>query len=91
MVSGAMLARTFAQALLVDRVALDAYQEANDALMASQTLKAAFETDVSPIVGRVRLEAGGAIDPLAVYRASNYRRRVAEIRPKSSSLGGGIV
>jgi L-rhamnose isomerase/sugar isomerase len=91
MVSGAMLARTFTQALLVDRVALDAYQEANDALMASQTLKAAFETDVSPIVGRVRLEAGGAIDPLAVYRASNYRRRVAEIRPKSSSLGGGIV
>jgi len=91
MVSGATVQRTFAQALLVDRVALDAYQEANDALMASQTLKAAFETDVSPIVARVRLEAGGAIEPLAVYRASKYRERVAAVRPKSSSLGGGIV
>jgi L-rhamnose isomerase/sugar isomerase len=91
MVSGATVQRSFAQALLVDRAALDAYQGANDALMATQTLKAAFETDVSPIVARVRLEAGGAIDPLAVYRAANYRRRVAAVRPKSSSLGGGIV
>jgi L-rhamnose isomerase/sugar isomerase len=91
MTSGATVQRTYAQALLVDRVALDAYQEANDALMASQTLKAAFETDVSPIVQRVRLEAGGAIAPLAVYRAAGYRRRVAEVRPRSTSLGGGIV
>jgi len=91
MLSGATVQRSYAQALLVDRAALDAYQDANDALMATQTLKAAFETDVSPIVQRVRLEAGGAIDPLAVYRASGYRRRMAEIRPKSSGLGGGIV
>ncbi len=91
MVSGTTVVRTFAQALLVDRAALDGYQDANDALMATQTLKSAFETDVGPIVARVRLEAGGAIDPLAVYRASNYRRRVAEIRPRSSSIGGGIV
>jgi len=91
MISGAMVQRTYAQALLVDRIALDAYQQANDALMAAQTLKAAFETDVAPIVQRVRLEAGGAIDPLAVYRTSGYRRRVAEIRPKSAGLGGGIV
>jgi L-rhamnose isomerase/sugar isomerase len=91
MQSAATVQRTYAQALLVDRVALDAYQEANDALMATQTLKAAFETDVSPIVQRVRLDAQGAIDPIGVYRASGYRQRVAQIRPKSTSLGGGIV
>lgn len=91
MVSAATVQRTFAQALLVDRAALDAYQDANDALMATQTLKAAFETDVSPIVQRVRLEAGGAINPVAAYRASGYRQRVAGVRPKSASLGGGIV
>jgi L-rhamnose isomerase/sugar isomerase len=91
MVSAATVQRTYAQALLVDRAALDTYQRDNDALMASQTLKAAFETDVTPIVQRIRLEAGGAIDPLAVYRASDYRRRVAASRPKSTSLGGGIV
>ncbi len=91
MTSAATVQRTYAQALLVDRVALDGYQAANDALMASQTLKAAFETDVSPIVGRIRLEAGGAIDPLAVYRASGYRQRVAKSRPAKSGSGGGIV
>jgi L-rhamnose isomerase/sugar isomerase len=59
--------------------------------MASQTLKAAFETDVTPLIGRVRYEAGGAIDPLSAYRSSGYRERVARTRPKSTSLGGGIV
>ncbi len=91
MISAATVQRTYAQALLVDRAALDAHQEANDALMAAQTLKAAFETDVSPIVARVRLDAHGAIDPLRAYRASGYRQRVAAVRPKSTSLGGGIV
>lgn len=91
MISAATVQRTYAQALLVDRIALDAYQTANDALMASQTLKAAFETNVTPIVQRIRLEAGGAIDPLAVYRASGYRRRVAAIRPKVGGSRGGIV
>jgi L-rhamnose isomerase/sugar isomerase len=91
MVSAATVQRTFAQALIVDRVALDGYQRDNDALMASQTLKAAFETDVTPLVQRVRLEAGGAIDPVAAYRASGYRNRVAKTRPMSANLGGGIV
>ena len=91
MVSAATVARSYAQALLVDRQALAAYQDANDALMASQTLKAAFETDVSPIIARVRLDAGGAIDPVAVYRRAGYRRQVGEVRPKRSASGGGIV
>jgi L-rhamnose isomerase/sugar isomerase len=91
MVSAASVQRSYAQALLVDRAALDAYQRDNDALMASQTLKAAFETDVTPILQQVRLEAGGAIDPVAVYRAAGYRRRVAAVRPAAVSRGGGIV
>jgi L-rhamnose isomerase/sugar isomerase len=91
MISAATVQRSYAQALLVDRAALDAYQDGNDALMASQTLKAAFETDVTPLIGRVRYEAGGAIDPLAVYRSSGYRELVARTRPKSTSFGGGIV
>ncbi len=91
MTSGATVQRTYAQALLVDRVALDGHQEANDALLATQTLKTAFQTDTSPIVARVRQEAGGAIDPLAAYRASGYRRRVADLRPASGGSRGGIV
>ncbi len=91
MTSGATVARTYAQALFVDRKALDAFQSANDALMASQTLKAAFETDAGPIVARVRDEAGGAIDPVAVYRKSGYRRRMAQQRPANGGARSGIV
>ncbi|ALA18997.1 MULTISPECIES: L-rhamnose catabolism isomerase [unclassified Chelatococcus] len=83
--------RAYAQALIVDRAALDAFQEDNDALMASEMLKAAFRTDVEPILAEARRRTGGAIDPIAAYRASGYRRRVAEERPAVASGGGGIV
>jgi L-rhamnose isomerase/sugar isomerase len=91
MTSAAQVQRTYAQALLVDRAALDAAQAANDALAATHVLKAAYQTDVTPLLQRVRLDAGGAIDPVGAYRASGYRRRVAEGRPAAASGGGGIV
>lgn len=91
MTSAGQVQRSYAQALLVDRDALDAAQEANDALTATHLLKDAFQTDVSPLLQRVRADAGGAIDPVAVYRASGYRRRVAEARPAAAAGGGGIV
>ena len=83
--------RAYAQALIVDRVALGGYQEENDALMASETLKQAFRTDVTPILEMARFEKGCAIDPITAYRASGYRRFVANARPASASGGGGIV
>ena len=43
--------RAYAQALLVDRAALSGFQDDNDALMASETLKEAFRTDVGPASG----------------------------------------
>jgi L-rhamnose isomerase/sugar isomerase len=75
----------------VDRAALAAHQAANDALMAAATLRAAFRTDVEPILAMARLRKGGAIDPVAAYRASGYRAQVAAVRPKVSGAGGGIV
>ncbi|HZP20373.1 MAG TPA: L-rhamnose catabolism isomerase [Bauldia sp.] len=83
--------RAYAQALLVDRKALAGYQDGNDALMAAQTLKRAFTTDVGPILAKARLSKGGAIDPIAAYRDSGYRQKVARERPKAASGGGGIV
>jgi len=91
MTSAMEVSRAYAQALLVDRRALEAYQQDNDALMASETLKAAFRTDVEPILAMARLESGGAIAPVATYRASGYRARVASERPAVSGGGGGIV
>ncbi|MBA8879342.1 L-rhamnose catabolism isomerase [Phyllobacterium myrsinacearum] len=83
--------RAYAQALLVDRAALGGYQDGNDALMASDTLKRAYRTDVEPVLAEARRRAGGAIDPIAAYRASGYRQRVGKIRPASTGGSGGII
>ena len=91
MVSAMEVQRAYAQALLVDRAALSAAQDDNDALMATSLLKSGFRTDVEPILAMARLEQGGAIAPVAAFRASGYRAHVAGIRPKSSGAGGGIV
>ncbi len=91
MASAIEVQRAYAQALLVDRPALARYQEENDALMATTTLKDGFRTNVEPILAMARFEAGGAIDPVRVYRAAGYRRKVAQVRPKISGASGGIV
>lgn len=89
--SAASVQRSFVSALLVDREKLSQYQQDNDALMASNTLKNAFNTDVSPILAMARLRKGGAIDPIATYRKANYRSAVAVKRPSSGGNGSGIV
>jgi len=89
--SATEVSRAYAQALLVDRRALEGYQDGNDALMATETLKAAFRTHVEPILAMSRFEAGGAIAPVSAYRASGYRAKVSGERPASKSGGGGIV
>ncbi len=91
MASAMELQRAYAQALLVDRTALAGYQDANDALMASRTLKQAYLTDVEPLLATARLRQGGAIDPIATYRAAGYRAKVAAERPAVQGGGGGIV
>ena len=91
MTSAGEVVRAYVQAHLVDRALLAEHQERNDALLALQALKRAFQTDVEPILGMARHRAGGAIDPVAVYRASGYRERAAEMRPASGRVRAGIV
>lgn len=79
-----------AKALIVDRDALHAAQDANDTMMAFQALRRAYNVDVAPILAKARVEAGGAIDVLAVYRDSRWRERKAQER-KAVGLGAGIV
>ena len=88
--SAEAIATCFAKALLVDREALHAAQDANDTMMAFQALRRAYTIDVSPILAKARAEAGGAIDVLATYRESRWRERKAQER-KPVALGAGIV
>ena len=91
MLSAVELQRAYVQAHLVDRDALRDAQESCDAIRALATLKQAFTADVAPIIAMARQRAGGAIDPLATYRASGSRQRKAEERPASLSMSAGIV
>ncbi len=91
MTSAIEVQRAFIQASLIDRKALAHYQATNDALMATQTLKQAFRTNVDPILQRARQLRGGAIDPITTYREANYRQNVATERPEIRSSASGIV
>jgi len=91
MMSAIEVNRAFIQAHLVDRQALTEAQEKCDPLMALSILKQAFVTDVAPILARARELSGGAIDPVAAYRASNYRKHKAKERPARAKSVAGIV
>nr|WP_302053867.1 L-rhamnose catabolism isomerase [Sphingomonas tagetis] len=80
----------YAKALLVDRDALHGAQEANDTMIAFQTLRRAYNVDVAPILAKARVEAGGAYDALVAYRYSQYSARKAQERA-AVGLGAGIV
>ncbi len=91
MVSAAEVQRSYILALLVDREALSGYQESNDALMASNTLKLAYNTDVSSILSMARIRSGGAVDPISTYRSANYKKQIATKRPSLGGQSSGIV
>ncbi len=90
MSSAEAIASCYAKAILVDRETLHAAQDGNDVMMAFQALRRAYNVDVAPILAMARMDAGGAIDVLAAYRASGYRARKVQER-KAVGLGAGIV
>lgn len=85
------ISRAFVQAHLVDRNKLVDAQVAADPITALAVLKEAFTTDVSPILATARMRSGGAIDPVAVYRQSGYRKEKAKERPAQVGISAGIV
>jgi L-rhamnose isomerase/sugar isomerase len=66
----------YAQALLVDRAALEEAREANDPVRAQEILQDAFRTDVRPLVAEARRRAGAALNPLGLYRQLNVRQQL---------------
>jgi L-rhamnose isomerase/sugar isomerase len=89
--SAAAVAAAHARALSVDRDALTDHQAKNDVLMAFNTVRRAYDTDVSPILAMARYELGGAIDPIATYRTSGWRARKAQTRKAPATASAGIV
>jgi len=78
-----------AKALLVDRSALAAAQAAGDVLGANAVLMDAYNTDVRPLLARIREEMGLDPDPLEAYRRSGYAERIATERVGGAQAGWG--
>jgi L-rhamnose isomerase/sugar isomerase len=78
----------FAKALCVDRDALRAAQDRNDVVGAEETLKRAYNADVTDLLIRVREQLGVEADPLEAYRRSDYEQEAARHRTtKRKELG----
>ena len=78
----------YAQALLLDRRALHAAQEADDPAVAQQVVQAAFRTDVRPLVAEARRRQGGALAPLEAFRALGYREAAVAARGRDAVATG---
>ncbi|MDR0400708.1 MAG: TIM barrel protein [Treponema sp.] len=81
----------YAKSLLVDRKALAAARAENDVVLSNMIIMDAFNCDVEPLLGQVRLEMGLAdTDPLRNHRQSGYALKAAQERKEGIlTLGGG--
>src|SRR6187401_1094104 len=70
----------YAQALLVDRKALEKAQQENDVVRAQEILQEAYRTDVRPLVAEARLRSGGALYPLQYFREQKLREQLTKER-----------
>lgn len=70
----------YAQALLVDRKALEEAQTGNDVVRAQEILQQAFRTDVRPLVAEARRRAGAALNPLQLFRELKVREALIKER-----------
>jgi L-rhamnose isomerase / sugar isomerase len=78
-----------AKALLVDRAALSAAQQAGDVLAANAVFMDAFATDVRPLLAEVRQELGLDPDPVAAYGRSGYAEKIVAERVGGTQAGWG--
>src|SRR6478672_4481511 len=78
-----------AKALLVDQPALEAAQAAGDVLGANAVVMDAYNTDVRPLLARLRERMGLDPDPMAAYARSGYAARIVEERVGGNQAGWG--
>jgi L-rhamnose isomerase/sugar isomerase len=78
-----------AKALLVDREALSAAQQAGEVLDANAVLMDAYSTDVRPLLGELRESQGLDADPYAAFARSGYQQRIEGERVGGQQAGWG--
>jgi L-rhamnose isomerase / sugar isomerase len=83
------LQEAYAKALLVDREALAAAQQAGDVLGGHEVLLDAYRSDVRPLCARARAANGAEEDPIAALRSGGYLEKIAAERGSTVATAGG--
>ena len=85
------LQTSYAKALIVDRAGWRQAQDAEDLIAAEEVYKAAFATDVRPLLWKVRCDMSlpDPADPLRGFRQSGYAEAKADERGVGGSSGLG--
>lgn len=78
----------YTKALLVDRKKLVEAQNNNDVVAVQEIIQQAFNTDVRPLVAEARLRAGGALNPLSVFRNEKVREHLIKERGMNTMATG---
>jgi L-rhamnose isomerase/sugar isomerase len=74
----------YAKALLVDEKRLAAAQREGDVLAAHRILVEAYETDVRPLLAKLREAVGVDPDPVEAFHRSGHAERLARERGTAS-------
>ncbi|KLT66501.1 sugar isomerase [Pedobacter sp. BMA] len=77
----------YAQALLVDRKALNEAQDNNDVAKAQEILQHTFRSDLRALVAEARLRAGAALSPITLYRDLSVRKNLVGQRGNTVATG----
>ncbi|MFK7814564.1 MAG: sugar isomerase [Maribacter sp.] len=78
----------YAKALLVDQAQLQTAQLNNDVVKCQEILQNAYRTDVRPLLQRVRLESGGALNPIKCFRTLKIRENLVKERGRNTKATG---
>lgn len=66
----------YAQALIVDRQALEEARKSNDVTKAQEILQDAYRTDLRPLLAEARRISDAAIDPIGLFRQLGVREQL---------------
>lgn len=78
----------YAQALAVDKKALENARLNSDVVACQEILQGVFRTDLRPLVAEARLRMGAALDPLSVFRNEQIRAKlIAQRGTKTIATG----
>ena len=81
----------FTKACLVDRVKLQQAQDQRNIVDAEECLRAAFYTDVKPLLAEWRTNHGLAAAPMTAYRVSGYAEKVTGERIAARKARGEVA